>query len=157
MFKKFAAAAMIAGLAAAPAFAQEKVSPVEVGVLTCEIIDVTNVVVYTEQEFACTFDPAANDNFEAYRGQISKIGIDLSVKNDFTIIWAVFAPSQNAYEPKALKGTYVGAGADVAVGVGAGANILVGGGKNSFTLQPISVAGVEGAGVSVGIETFELD
>jgi hypothetical protein len=119
--------------------------------------DVTNVVVYTEQTFACTFEPAGGGPADAYTGQITKVGIDLSIKEDFSVIWAVIAPTDVAYEPQSLDGTYVGASADAAVGVGAGAHVLVGGGDNSFTLQPVSVSGVEGVGASIGIESFELD
>ncbi len=119
--------------------------------------DVDNIVVYTEQDFACTFEAAGSDATEEYTGEITKIGIDLSIKSGFTIIWAVLAPTDDAYEPKALAGRYVGASADVAAGVGGGAKVLVGAGDNSFTLQPVSVTGVEGAGASLGIETFELE
>lgn len=147
------AAVLALPAASVPAAAQEGV---KVGVLTCEVTEVTNVIVYTDQEFDCVYDPADSDRTEAYRGQIDKIGIDLSIKDDFTIVWAVFAPTEKALEPDVLAGTYAGASADVAAGVGAGAKVLVGGG-NSISLQPVSVTGVEGVGVSVGIESFELE
>jgi hypothetical protein len=153
MLKTVAAAALAAGLVATPALAK---SGIKIGTLTCKVKDVTNVVVYTEQTFACTFDPANSDQMETYTGKIDKIGVDLSIKQDFTIIWAVIAPTEQIYQPRSLDGTYVGASADAAVGVGAGANVLVGGGENSFTLQPVSVSGVEGVGASIGIEKFEL-
>jgi hypothetical protein len=139
-------------LGATPAFSQ---SGVEIGMLTCKVKDVTNLVVYTTQDFGCEFKPSKGEA-EAYAGKISKIGLDLSVKNDFTIVWAVLGPTEAAYQPHALAGTYGGVGADVALGAGAGAKVLVGGSKDSFSLQPVSVAGVEGAGASVGIEEFNL-
>lgn len=161
MWKPLTAAALITGIAAAPALAQSEAegstdAGVEIGTLTCEVQNVTNVVVYTEQDFACIFEHAGSDRTEAYAGEISKIGIDLSIKEDFTIVWAVLAPTDDAYAPKALRGTYAGASADVAAGVGVGAKVLVGGGDNSFTLQPVSVTGVKGAGASLGLEKFEL-
>ncbi len=161
MWKPLTAAALITGIAVAPALAQSESEAateagVEIGTLTCDVQDVDNVIVYTEQDFACTFEHAGSDQTEAYTGKITKIGIDLSIKEDFTIVWAVLAPTDDAYEPKALQGTYAGASADVAAGVGGGAKVLVGGGDNSFTLQPVSVTGVEGAGASIGLETFEL-
>jgi len=139
-------------LAVTPALSQ---SGVEIGMLTCKVKDVTNLIVYTTQDFSCEFKPSKGEA-EAYAGKISKIGLDLSVKNDFTIVWAVLAPTAAAYEPHALAGTYGGVGADVALGAGVGAKVLVGGSKDSFSLQPVSVAGVEGAGASVGIEEFKL-
>ncbi len=143
---------LAAVLLAGPAAAQ---SGVEIGVLTCRVTDVTNVVVYTEQSFDCSFEPAQGET-ESYSGEITKIGLDLSIKNDFTIVWAVLAPTNTALEPGSLAGTYAGVGADVTLGAGVGANILVGGGENSFSLQPVSVAGLTGAGASLGIETFTL-
>ena len=73
-----------------------------------------------------------------------------------TLVWGVFAPTAAAGSAEALKGRYVGASADVAVGAGAGANVLVGGGDKSVTLQPISASGIVGSGVSADIEEFEL-
>ena len=148
----YAFAAFLAVLGTTQANAQ---SGAEIGILTCKVTDVSNVVVYTKQSFACEFKPGVG-NAEIYDGQIKKIGVDLSVKDDFTIVWAVLAPTDVAYAPKSLAGTYVGGSADVALGGGMGAKILVGGGGNSFTLQPLSVAGVVGGGASVGVERFEL-
>ena len=156
MFKKSLAAAALIVTISGAAYADEKAGAVEICVLTCKVKDVTNLVVYTEQTFACEFDPRGNGANEWYEGEITKVGIDLSNKDGFTIVWGVFAPSENAYEAKALTGTYVGAAADVAVGVGGGAAVLVGGGDNSFSLQPISVSGVEGVGASIGLEAFEI-
>lgn len=153
MLRTLTVAALLAGLAASPALAK---SGVKIGTLTCKVQHVTNVVVYTHQDFACKFEPAGSEKPEVYTGEISKIGVDLSIKEDFTIVWAVVAPTENAYAPHALAGTYVGASADAALGVGGGANVLVGGGNDSFTLQPVSVSGVEGAGASIGIEKFTL-
>jgi len=142
-----------AAMTATPAAAAD--GGVKLGVLTCKVADVDNVVVYTKQTFACEFDPIEGPN-EAYTGQITKIGIDLSIKTDFTIVWAVMAPTDSVYKPHALEGTYAGVGADIALGAAAGAKVLVGGGDDSFSLQPVSVAGVEGGGASIGIEKFTL-
>lgn len=130
-------------------------SGAEIGTLTCKVTDVSNIVVYTTQNFDCRFK-RTNGELEGYLAKIKKIGIDLSIKQDFTIVWAVLAPTNVAKAPKSLAGIYAGVGADIAVGVGVGAKILVGGGENSFTLQPVSVAGMTGGGASLGIERFEL-
>ena len=152
MLRSIAAAALLSSTVSGAALAAEGV---EVGVLTCKVTDVDNLIVYTEQDFDCTFDPKDGaDQF--YTGQISKVGVDLSIKNDFTVVWGVLAATQDAYSPNVLAGTYVGAGADVALGAGIGAKALVGGGADAFTLQPVSVSGVEGVGASIGIEKFEL-
>ena len=54
-----------------------------------------------------------------------------------------------------LAGRYFGGTAAVSVGAGAAANVLVGGGKDTFTLQPISASGVIGAGAALDVEEFE--
>ncbi|GMG85182.1 DUF992 domain-containing protein [Paralimibaculum aggregatum] len=143
---------LLASLAAAPAVAQ---SGADIGVLTCKLTDVDNAVVYTEETFACEFKPAKG-KAETYVGQIKQVGIDLSIDKNVELVWAVLALTEVAYQPGSLTGTYVGTGADVALGGGVGAKVLVGGGENAFSLQPVSVAGIVGAGASVGLQEFEL-
>ena len=142
----------IAALTATPALAEVGV---DVGVLTCKLQDVHNDIVYTSEKFGCDFKPHSGEA-QSYTGEIKALGVDLSVTKDMTLVWGVFAPTAAAGSAEALKGRYVGASADVAVGAGAGANVLVGGGDKSVTLQPISASGIVGSGASVDIEEFEL-
>lgn len=128
---------------------------VKIGTLTCTANEVTNAIIYTSETFSCVFAPLNGQN-EDYTGQIQKLGVDLMLKGGETMVWAVFAANATDYEENALAGTYVGAGAAAAVGVGAGAKVLVGGGADSFTLQPISVSGLQGVGASLNIESFSL-
>ena len=128
---------------------------VDIGVLTCKLQDVHNDIVYTSEKFGCDFKPHSGDA-QSYTGEIKALGLDLSVTKDMTLVWGVFAPTADAGSPEALKGRYLGAAADVAVGAGAGANVLIGGGHKSITLQPISASGIVGAGASADIEEFEL-
>ncbi|MBY8977429.1 DUF992 domain-containing protein [Rhodobacteraceae bacterium NNCM2] len=151
--KKLLLSSIIAtGIFAGPAFAQ---SGAEIGKLTCKVEDVSNVVVYTKETFDCTFE-RADGTTEKYDGVIKSYGVNLSIKEDFTIVWGVIAPTDVAKAPESLAGTYSGVGADVALAVGVGAKVLVGKGENSFTLQPVSVAGVTGGGASLGVEQFVL-
>ena len=150
-----AAAALLAVPLASPSLALAQDAGVEIGTLTCKVEGVTNAIVYTKQTFDCSFK-AADDTVETYDGVIESIGLDLSIKDDFTIVWGVLAPTDVAGEAYSIAGTYVGAGADVTLGVGVGAKVLVGKGDNSFTLQPLSVAGVTGGGASLGVEEFKL-
>lgn len=131
-------------------------SGIEIGELTCKVVDVTNVVLYTEQTFDCEFK-SVNGAIDSYKGIIQKIGVDLSIKDDFTLVWTVVAPTEVAGSEHALAGTYAGVGADVQLGVGVGAKVLVGGGDGSFSLQPVSVGGLSGGvGAALGIEEFRL-
>lgn len=155
--KNLLAATLISGLAATGLAAADAKADVgaKFGTLTCTLTDSNNMVVYTDQKFACEFSPTEGAP-ESYTGQISSIGLDLQITKDMTLVWVVLAPTDAPYKPGALKGTYVGASASAALGGGGGAKLLVGGGDDSFTLQPLSVSGVTGAGASVGIQSFEL-
>ena len=148
-----AAIAVALTLVAGSASAQ---SGAEIGKLECILSDTRNLVIRSTQTFDCEFLPLRGEP-ETYVGRLTRTGVDLSVRRRFVLIWAVLAPTEVAREPGSLRGTYVGGSADVALGLGVGANVLVGGGANSFTLQPISVAGLVGAGISLGISRFVLE
>ena len=145
--------ALVAGMATA---ASDNKASVELGMLKCEQTDRTNLVVWSEATFTCSFDAVDSEQPEIYIGKINKIGVDLTLGKVETLTWAVMAPSDTT-ERGALEGSYVGASADVAVGTGASVRGLVGGFKDSFTLQPVAVSGQQGFGAAVGIEEFELE
>lgn len=153
MNKLFALTAAAVLGTAMPALADEK-GGIELGMLTCHQTDRTNLIVWSDATYTCTFDRVKGDE-EVYTGSIDKIGVDLTINKIETIKWTVIAPNDRS-EPGALSGTYVGASADAAVGVGAGARALVGGGDNSFALQPVSLSGETGVGIAAGIERFKL-
>ena len=67
--------------------------------------------------------------------------------------WAVLSPTAGP-APGALAGEYVGASADVGMGLGAGVNVLVGGSGRSFALQPVSVEGSVALNVTLGLPDF---
>ena len=144
-------AAMLLGSGAAMA-----ASGVTIGELRCTSTDIDSAVLYTETTFECTFE-GTDGTTESYAGEIDEIGVDLSSKESMTVVWEVVAPTEEAYEPKALAGTYLRASADVGVSDGAGAGLLVGGGDSPFTLQPVTVSEKDGTGGSVGIGRFELE
>jgi hypothetical protein len=116
-----AAAAALAGLAASEAQAQARV---EVGVLTCTARASTGFIVTSTKYLRCRFNRPGRD--EAYRGTITKVGIDIGSTKQTAIAWAVLAPTANL-PPRSLNGTYGGIGAEATVGVGVGANAVMGG------------------------------
>lgn len=148
-------ATLIAGLAALAAPSALASNATDMGVLTCTLTDVTNVVVYTDEKFDCVFAPRSGNDFN-YTGEIKSVGVNLSVTKDMTLVWAVLTTATDGDVADQLRGDYVGAGAAVQVGGGVGMNALVGGSSRAITLQPISVSGSIGAGASVGIEQFSL-
>lgn len=146
--------ACAAALAVAlPATADEK-GGIEIGTLTCHQTDRTNLVLWSEAKYTCTFTSLTGED-EVYDGEIDKIGVDLTVQKIESMSWTVLAPTDNA-EPGALDGLYVGASVDAAAGVGVGARALVGGGEKSFALQPVALTGETGVGLAAGIESFKL-
>jgi hypothetical protein len=146
-------AASVISLYAGGASAQ---SGVEIGKLECYMTDSVNLIIRSRQTLECEFLPISGEP-ETYTGRITRLGVDLTIRRRFTVIWAVLAPAEVTRQPGTLRGTFVGGTADVALGAGFGANVLVGGGDNSFTLQPLSVAGVLGAGASLGISSLVLE
>lgn len=150
--------AIFAALIGAPASAQLEParSGFEIGRLECTLAEFRNRIVRSEMTLDCEFLPVVGEP-ETYTGRMTRIGLDLSVRNRFVIVWVVLNPTEIAYEPGALRGTYVGGTADISLGVGIGANMLVGSGPNSFTLQPLSIAGVLGAGVSLATSRLVLE
>ena len=68
--------------------------------------------------------------------------------------WAVFAPGNIG--PGALRGNYVGASANAALGIGLGVRVLVGGPRRSISLQPLSVGGEIGLNVALAASKLTL-
>jgi hypothetical protein len=149
--KKVCLAAVFAAVASS-AFAD---ADVRLGTLTCRLTGVDNDIVYTDEKFACSFEPS-DGKVESYIGEIKEVGLDLSVTKNYTLTWYVVVASTVSYKPGQMAGTYVGASADVAAGSGGGAQYLVGGFNKQINLQPWAGASESGTGVSVDIEQFEL-
>ena len=98
---------------------------------------------------------ALGDTPETYYGHLSTVGLDIGVNGGGRMMWVVFAPVSGHYAG-ALAGSYVGASADIAVGVGLGANVLVGGSRRSIALQPASVEGNTGVDLALGASRLSL-
>jgi hypothetical protein len=145
------AALSTAGLAT-EASAQARV---KAGTLTCNLAPTVGLIVASKQRLSCHYTPDGPWPPEFYYGSFTTVGVDIGIKGGGRLVWAVFAPV-NTYYHGALAGTYVGASADVAVGVGLGANALVGGSHRSFALQPLSVEGNVGFNVAGGVSRLRL-
>ena len=87
--------------------------------------------------------------------RLTTAGLDIGVKGGGRMIWAVFAPT-SGYVRGALAGNYVGASADVTLGVGLGANALVGGSHRSIALQPLSIEANTGVNLAAGVSELRL-
>jgi len=137
---------------ASPASAQTRA--VRVGNLICEADARVGLVLGSRRDMRCVFHASAG-GAEAYRGLIRRIGIDVGVTRGGTLTWAVFAPSSNI-GPGALRGNYVGASANAALGIGLGVKILVGGPRRGISLQPLSGGGEIGLNVALAVSKLTL-
>jgi hypothetical protein len=129
-------------------------SGIKAGILKCNVGGGWGFVFGSTKELKCVYSPNGPRGAERYTGEINKFGVDIGYTQSGVIIWTVFAPTNNL-NAGALEGTYVGATAEVSLGMGLGANVLLGGG-NSIALQPLSISGQEGLNVAGGIGAITL-
>lgn len=127
----------------------------KVGTLNCNLSPSIGFIIGSRQRVSCRYVPGGPFPQEIYVGHFSTAGLDIGVNGGGRMIWAVFAPT-NGYYRGALAGTYVGASADVAVGIGLGANALVGGSRRSIALQPLSVEANTGVNLAAGVARLRL-
>jgi hypothetical protein len=128
---------------------------VQAGVLNCDVSGGLGLIIGSQKEVTCQFLPAdANSPREVYVGVINKFGLDIGATAKGQMVWNVFAPTNRSVA--ALRGDYVGAGAEATVAVGLGANVLVGGSNRTIALQPVSVQAQEGLNVAAGVTELRL-
>lgn len=150
-------AALVAASFAAPPMAQaasQQRGTVVAGMLTCNLATDTNLVLFSREGYDCTFTTAGGDTAD-YRGEIRRMGADLSYKRDQVLKWAVLAPSSRG-GAGAIGGSYIGGSAEATAGLGLGARVLIGGSGSQFTLQPVGLAGQTGFGASTTLDSLEL-
>jgi hypothetical protein len=144
-------AAAMATATAVPADAQPQ--RVQVGTLACSISAGVGMVVASQRNVSCNFQPDGGPP-EAYTGTMTRIGVDVGFTTGGAMVWGVFAGT-NRYAGM-LNGTYAGATAEATVAAGLGANVLVGGSNRSVALQPLSVQGQVGLNIAAGVGALEL-
>ena len=124
-----------------------------VGVLRCQIQSGPGFIIGSSHAARCIYQ-GDNGKKEHYAGKLNKLGVDLGVTHDTTLVWAVFAPS--VLGRHALAGEYVGGTATVSIGIGGGANALIGGNAGTVSLQPLSLTHETGVGVAAGVGELQL-
>jgi hypothetical protein len=126
---------------------------VKAGYLQCNVASGQSMLVTSTRKLDCTY--SGFDRAEKYTGELSVYGIDLTYVDQAILAWGVFAGSYSPNEGE-LAGEYGGAQGSLAIGVGVAANVLIGGFKNSITLQPVSLEGIIGGGISLGAAHLTL-
>ncbi len=117
---------VLATLADAPVQSKAQQAWAQAGVLSCRLNPSIGFIIFGHQSMECKFQQVAPYPMQGYEGAINTVGLDIGVTGTGAFAWAVFAPTVGL-NPGALAGEYVGASADVGLGLGAGANVLIGG------------------------------
>ncbi|MFG1429490.1 DUF992 domain-containing protein [Xanthobacter sp. V2C-8] len=151
VFKAGLAAAALCVLGALPASAQSRV---QVGELRCTLAPNVSFILGSVRDMSCTFQ-GRKGKTRTYTGTIRRLGLDVGVSGKGVLVWGVFAPSSSV-RPESLRGNYVGASANAAIGAGLGANALVGGNNNTIALQPLSVEAQTGLNLALGVADLSL-
>lgn len=148
--------AAVAAVAALAMPSTAEAQRVRAGVLTCNLSPTIGLIIGSQQQATCVFDPSRpGAPNERYSATLSRIGLDLGVRAGGVLVWGVFSATSKL-PPRTLAGTYVGAAGDASVGVGLGANVLVGGSNRSVSLQPLSVSGELGVNLALGVAGLRL-
>lgn len=145
------AAIAVLCVAASPARAER----FRVGRLLCFSEPRVGLVLGSAQSLRCVFTASRPPRQYVYEGRIRRVGLDLGVTSASTLSWAVFARNSRI-GPATLRGSYVGASANVALGPGLGANVLIGGSRRTIMLQPISVERSIGLNLAAGVTQLTL-
>jgi hypothetical protein len=126
-----------------------------VGRLLCFSTPRVGLVLGSAQSLRCVFYARRPSRHYTYEGQIRRVGLDLGVTGAGTLSWAVFAKNSRI-GPGTLRGSYVGASGNVALGPGFGANVLIGGSRRTVALQPLSVERSFGISLAAGVTNLTL-
>jgi hypothetical protein len=126
---------------------------VRAGTLHCYAAQKVGAILGSSQAARCVFT-SVNGRRERYSARIERIGLDVGVTTKSEIVWSVYAPT--GLRHRALAGDYVGASADLAVGIGGGANVLLGGSNGTISLQPVSLKTETGLAIAAGAGRLQL-
>jgi hypothetical protein len=138
-----------------PSFAEQPQARLRVGTLTCIGQGTLGMIVGSRERLNCTYVPSTIAPARNYLGTITRLGLDIGIRGQSVIIWAVLA-SSTQIPTDALVGEFVGVAADASLGLGAGAQVLVGGTRKSIVLQPLSVRGGVGVNIAAGVAGMRL-
>jgi hypothetical protein len=121
----------------------------------CSSTPRVGLVVGSAQSLRCIFYARRPARQYIYEGRIRRVGLDLGIASGGTLSWAVLAKNSRI-GPGTLRGHYVGASGNVALGLGLGANVLIGGSRRSVMLQPLSIERSFGVNLAAGVTNLTL-
>ncbi|GLR84444.1 DUF992 domain-containing protein [Bradyrhizobium iriomotense] len=126
-----------------------------VGRLVCFSNPRVGLVLGSAQTLRCVFYARNPPRQYIYEGRIRRVGLDIGVTSAGTLSWAVLAKNSRI-GPGTLRGNYVGASGNLALGPGLGANVLIGGSRRSVMLQPLSIERSIGLNLAAGVTNLSL-
>jgi len=93
MLKEISVAATltIALLSSTSALAQAKI---EIGTLTCVGGEGIGLILGSKKAYRCQFTPNGRQRIETYEATVTKIGLDVGVTGQTTMVWTVLAAAQ---------------------------------------------------------------
>ena len=127
-----------------------------VGRLLCASTPRVGRVLGSVQSLRCVFYARNSPRQYVYAGRITRVGLDIGATSGGVLSWAVFARNSRI-GPSTLRGSYVGASGNVALGPGIGVNALIGGSRRTIVLQPLSVERAIGFNLAAGVTRLTLD
>lgn len=127
-----------------------------VGRLLCATTPRIGLLVGSTQSLRCVFHGVSPPRQYIYVGRIRRLGLDVGATGAGVLSWAVLARN-SSIGPSTLRGRYVGASGNVALGPGLGANVLIGGSRRAIVLQPLSVERSIGVNLAAGVTSLTLD
>ena len=122
------------------------------GVLSCHVDSGWGWLIGSSKSAKCVFTDSQGKK-HVYKGQITKLGVDVGYTTGKNIAWVVMSANGTAAD---LSGNYSGVNAEATAIGGFGANVLLGGFNRNFALQPLSVQGQVGVNVAAGAVTLSL-
>jgi len=125
------------------------------GRLLCSTSPRIGFLVGSTQSLRCVFDRRNPAQRYIYAGRIRRVGLDLGVTGSGVLSWAVFAKNSRIGRGT-MRGSYVGASGNVALGPGFGANVLIGGSRRSVVLQPLSTERAIGVNLAATVTHLTL-
>jgi hypothetical protein len=126
-----------------------------VGRLMCSSTPRVGMVFGSAQDLRCVFRSANSRRQYVYEGRVRRIGLDIGVTSGAVLSWNVLARNSRI-GPGTLRGSYVGASGNIALGLGLGANLLIGGSRRSIVLQPLSVETSIGLNLAASVTGLTL-
>jgi hypothetical protein len=124
------------------------------GGLLCSTSPRIGFLVGSTQSLRCVFHRRGSSQRYIYAGRIRRVGLDLGITGSGVLSWAVFA--KNRIGPGTMRGSYVGASGNIALGPGFGANVLIGGSRRSVVLQPLSTERAIGVNLAATVTHLTL-